>query len=442
MRLGASSTMWDMHGFGWAGIGFPCGCVRPILTWQGGGCLVFMPPGLGSSQNMIEGGLNRLLLELYACPMDGTLWPGLLDRMREVLRVRCAAIQVLSPANDRVRVTWAVRDSESQADQAHHDPFISGDQNPRLRYRPSAVDAATMFMRDRDYFQEGDRDIGQLHERLADLGLGSCLCASAALPGNDRLALVVHRDLNDRRDYSREDEQLIVSVMPHLRQAISLSRQLESARQHDMGLRQAVDRMSFGLVLCDGQGRPSWANRAAQLAFSGRDGLRLRQNRLTAASPTDTEALRRSIAQVAQDRGDHRGAREQCLALSRSAGGSALHVIIVPVCDESDPDRYCGSSRLGAAEVLLLFSRTSAAPTLPANLVGDLFALSPAESRLTVALCQGQSVNDYAAAHGVSIGTARFQLKQVLAKTQAARQSDLIRRVCTSVVVHAMRSEG
>ncbi len=391
---------------------------------------------------MIKGGLNKLLLELYACPIDGTRWPGMLDRMREALRVRCAAIQVLSTATDRVSVKWAVRDSESQADQAHHDPFISGDQNPRLQFGPSALQAPTKIIRDRDYFAEGHLELGQLYERLADLGLGSCLCASAALPGSDRLALVVHRDLKDRRDYSRDDEELIASVMPHLCQAISLTGQLESERHRNMGLRQAADHMSFGLVLCDAHGRPSWANRTAELAFSTHDGLWLRQNRLTTASPTDTETLRRSIAQVAQRRADHMGSTEQCLALSRSAAGSALHVIVVPLCHEADPDLLGGRSRLSGAEVLLLFSRTSTAPILPANLVATLFALSPAESRLTIALCQGHTVNDYAAAHGVSIGTARFQLKQVLAKTQAPRQSDLIRRVCTSVVAHAMRAEA
>ncbi len=391
---------------------------------------------------MTASGLNRLLLELYACPVDCNRWPGMLDRVREALRVRCAAIQVLSMASDRVSVKWAVRDSESQADQAHHDPFISGDQNPRLQYGPSTLQPPMTFIRDRDYFAEGHRELGQLYERLADLGLGSCLCASAALDGSDRLALVLHRDLRDRRDYSREDEELIASVMPHLRQALTLSGELESERQRNMDLAQAMDRMSFGLVLCDADGRPSWANRAAELAFSNRDGLWLRQNRLTTASATDTQTLRRSIAQVAQHRANQTGSTEQCLALSRSAAGSALHVMVVPLIRELDPDLPGARSGSGGAKVLLLFSRTSTAPILPANLVGALFALSPAESRLTIALCQGHTVNDYAAAHGVSVGTARFQLKQVLAKTQAPRQSDLIRRVCTSVVAHAMRAEA
>ena len=98
--------------------------------------------------------------------------------------------------------------------------------------------------------------------------------------------------------------------------------------------------------------------------------------------------------------------------------------------------------RVGGSQVLVMFSSADATPMLAPALVGTLFALSPAESRLAVALCQGQTVNDYAANHGVSVGTARFQLKQVLAKTQAPRQSELVRRVCTSVVAQAMRLDA
>jgi DNA-binding CsgD family transcriptional regulator len=85
-----------------------------------------------------------------------------------------------------------------------------------------------------------------------------------------------------------------------------------------------------------------------------------------------------------------------------------------------------------------MLSSPGVAPALPATLIATLFALSPAESRLTAALCRGQPVEDYARTAGVTVGTARFQLKQVLAKTQVRRQSELIRRIYSSVIAHAL----
>lgn len=385
---------------------------------------------------MMDGGLNTLLLNLYDCPANARHWPHVLDGIRERLRVRCAAIQILSTATVPVTVRWVARDSESQANRGHHDPFICGDQNPRLRVAPPRSNFSKIFMRDRDYFQANDCDLAHLQQRLADLGLGSCLSAGVCLSAHESLVLVLHRDLRDRDEFSPQDEALVAAVMPHLRQAISLSDQLEATRRHNSGLRQTLDRLSFGLVLCDTEGRPSWANHAARSTFRDHDTLWLTQGRLTGASASETEALRRAIAQAAQDAAAaHSG--ERCLLLKGLESGAALQVMVVPLQREGVGDFPAGSS-----QVLLMFSRAGATPILAPALVGALFALSPAESRLAVALCQGHSVNEYAAIHGVSVGTARFQLKQVLAKTQAPRQSELVRRVCSSVVAHAMRLDA
>jgi DNA-binding CsgD family transcriptional regulator len=73
---------------------------------------------------------------------------------------------------------------------------------------------------------------------------------------------------------------------------------------------------------------------------------------------------------------------------------------------------------------------------LPPGLLQRLFGLSPAESRLAAALCIGSTLNEYAAQAGVAVGTARYQLKQIMGKTQVSKQSQLVQRLCTSVVFH------
>ena len=54
-------------------------------------------------------------------------------------------------------------------------------------------------------------------------------------------------------------------------------------------------------------------------------------------------------------------------------------------------------------------------------------SLTPAETRLTIALFQGQSVEAYAKEVGISINTARWYVKQIYAKTGVKRQTELIR---------------
>lgn len=56
----------------------------------------------------------------------------------------------------------------------------------------------------------------------------------------------------------------------------------------------------------------------------------------------------------------------------------------------------------------------------------DLFGLSDAENRLASALLNGVTVNSYSAGSGISIATARTQLRSLLAKTGTQRQSELL----------------
>jgi DNA-binding CsgD family transcriptional regulator len=71
--------------------------------------------------------------------------------------------------------------------------------------------------------------------------------------------------------------------------------------------------------------------------------------------------------------------------------------------------------------------------TLDRVLVGELdtktlakLSLTPAETRLAVALFKGQSVEAYAKEAAISINTARWHVKQIYAKTGVKRQTELI----------------
>ena len=71
--------------------------------------------------------------------------------------------------------------------------------------------------------------------------------------------------------------------------------------------------------------------------------------------------------------------------------------------------------------------------TLDRLLVGEMdtrtlseLSLTPAETRLAIALFKGQSVEAYAKEAAISINTARRYVKQIYAKTGVKRQSELI----------------
>jgi DNA-binding CsgD family transcriptional regulator/PAS domain-containing protein len=68
-------------------------------------------------------------------------------------------------------------------------------------------------------------------------------------------------------------------------------------------------------------------------------------------------------------------------------------------------------------------------PVIDPFLVGECFGLSPAESRVAVALARGYTIKEIAQRHRTSVNTVRTQVKNVLDKTRADRQVELVRLV-------------
>ena len=181
-----------------------------------------------------------------------------------------------------------------------------------------------------------------------------------------------------------------------------------------------------------------WCNSAAQQILARRDRIRARDGRLTAASQQATSDLRSLIAEASSREGDAKQISRQYLLLGNPASQMALQVLAVPLDYTASPGKCAQPLGAGRGQVMLLMGDPSISPLLPTEVIAHLFGLSPTESRLTAAMCRGLTVNEYAASQGVSVGTARYQLKQIFAKTQTSRQADLVMRVCMSVAGQAI----
>jgi len=63
---------------------------------------------------------------------------------------------------------------------------------------------------------------------------------------------------------------------------------------------------------------------------------------------------------------------------------------------------------------------------LPDGIVlGSRFRLTPAETRIAIGIACGKPLADIADTHGITVQTARTQLKSVFSKTRTNRQAQL-----------------
>ena len=168
-------------------------------------------------------------------------------------------------------------------------------------------------------------------------------------------------------------------------------------------------------------------NRAANSLLNLRDGLEWAQGRLRA---TDRETAVRlngllaAVFQTAAGAGITPGSR---LSIPRPSLRRPFEVLVAPL--PLPP----GIRPESEARVAIFLTDPESQTVPDAEALRQLYGLIGAEARIAAALVQGRNISEAAEEFGISLNTARTQVKSVLSKTQTRRQSDLERLLLTGL---------
>lgn len=186
-----------------------------------------------------------------------------------------------------------------------------------------------------------------------------------------------------------------------------------------MGADEALNRIAVGVFLIDGERKVLSRNRRADELLEEADGISLsREGLLRGEKPQQTQALR-DIIDVAINRaaaGERQGS--EAVGLTRNSGRRALFAVACPLGR--------GPARPGEPVVGLFVTDPEWRSSDSAEAVAQLYGLSPAETRLALALVRGLRLDEIADEFGLSRNTVSYTLKNLFRKTETDRQADLI----------------
>lgn len=210
---------------------------------------------------------------------------------------------------------------------------------------------------------------------------------------------------------------LLAALSGHLAPALRARARLRpSPEAWSLGLPLAdVEVLPVPLAIIDASPRLVHANAALRKLAARRDGLALGQARLIATDAAADRALAAATERLVRC---DPAARHRLLgaAVPRAGGGRPYLVQALAIGD-------AGSARQG---VLFIVTDPDAGAHDP-HLLRDLLGLTHAEAELATLLARGATLAEAAAARGISVETARTQLKSVLGKTGCRRQAELAR---------------
>jgi DNA-binding CsgD family transcriptional regulator len=151
--------------------------------------------------------------------------------------------------------------------------------------------------------------------------------------------------------------------------------------------------------------------------------------RLTAAHGQGTarieQAIRQALPTTIAAAADGDGT---VVAIGRPSGKPHYRIEFRPL------PRWSGVCREDPSAAVLAFVHDPALiDPLPEAILRSHYRLTAAEAALAAAVAAGTALREYAERRCVSINTVRYQMKQILAKTDCRSQSDLVRLIIGGV---------
>jgi DNA-binding CsgD family transcriptional regulator/PAS domain-containing protein len=226
----------------------------------------------------------------------------------------------------------------------------------------------------------------------------------------------------------KEQFTLMKRITPHAQRALQIHRRLERLHAFHDAATVTLDQLPLGVIFVDGQGKPLFVNRVAQEILAQKDGLTLTREGFQAANGAATAAVRRYIHNVIQTGNGRELDAESAMNLPRPSLKRPLSIIAGPL-----PAGHPSSVPRSAA-VIFVSDPEARADSTPLVLQ-RLYGLSPAEGRLAALLFQGRRLEEAAEELGISLHTARNQLKSIFQRTGSRRQSDLMRLLASGPAV-------
>lgn len=143
--------------------------------------------------------------------------------------------------------------------------------------------------------------------------------------------------------------------------------------------------------------------------------LGIRHNRLFAQEKDVNDHLAQTIDRVSA------GGKPDSLICSGGTNSAARYSILL----QPKPRKSSATPSMSHPVACFIFPLGRRRVASAQQLI-SLFGLSPAEARLTRAICHGETLEEYADAQSVKLPTVKTQLRAVFAKTQTDRQVDLV----------------
>ena len=253
------------------------------------------------------------------------------------------------------------------------------------------------------------------------------------LTGGMRASLRITRGPNSSV-FDTRAKRKVELLLPHLQRAIPLYVKLRSMEAERTMLDRTVSQLALGTIILDEQRRVLQCNAIAERILARHDGISCKEQQIQLSHNSEARRFRQLLSDALEVYHEARPQIVQAMALPRSHMLLPLNIVV-----RSLPKISYVDGQANPAVAIFLSDPENKSQT-SAELLGQLYGLTPAESRLAMALADGLSLEEASNTLHISRNTARAHLRAIFSKTGVTQQTMLVSLLLKSVAAFLAQS--
>lgn len=364
---------------------------------------------------------SELVGAIYEAPLDDPPWQQQLAELRLALDAKDVVLILRQPSEADIGVSFITGSAERPAPSSPYftqrkytlDPFVNLPPNEPVLLSEVISDEA---LREHEFYR--------LVLEPADIFymLGVDIRNRDGLRANLRIT----------RSYSQPPfddaaKELCTALLPHIARALRIHDRISGVESERLIYAGAMTQLAVATILLDEQRQVIRSNPLADRLLAEKDGIRLMNGRLRLEHSPHDQRLQDLISDVAAAQDSGKTILTRAMRTNTRSGQSEYNLVVRAIPPGDRPD--------GVHEptIAIFISDQNQKPEASAQLLNELFGLTPTEAKLAIMLTSGFTIETASQKLNVSRHTVRAHLRSIFAKTGASGQTMLVRLLLNSV---------
>jgi len=243
----------------------------------------------------------------------------------------------------------------------------------------------------------------------------------------DKLAVAnEHPSNNGLTALIPEEKTYTYLLRKHFKRALMMNRRLHGLQLERDAMTDILDRLPIGVILVDINQMPVAINQRARDFIESKNILLIKNGKLITSSQLSTTELHRTVTQAILEPAELSEKKDGATILLETHASSPCSLLVT----SSSYTQYTTDKGLAA----IFIASSDIRLNIPSESLMSMYGLTTAEAHLMQnLLISSNSLPEAAEALGVSIHTVRTQVKMIYEKTETHSQSELVKKVLSSV---------